>query len=115
MRFAGADAEHDDAEEIAEIVPAAAVGHGVDRDLGREQRHGPRDREDEAVPQAEEEAGRGWRDGVGACVAAQAASARAVAASERYWAAPDEVERGGVSGDGEAGEDRRRRSASCRR
>ncbi len=35
LRLARADAEHDDAEEIAEIVPAAVVGHGVDRDVGR--------------------------------------------------------------------------------
>src|SRR5205807_2140251 len=53
--LAGADAEHDDAEEIAEIVPAAVVGHGVDRDLVGKQRDHPGDREDEAVPQAEEE------------------------------------------------------------
>ena len=32
-----ADPEHDDAEEIAEIVPAATVGHRVDRDLVGEQ------------------------------------------------------------------------------
>src|SRR5207248_694362 len=61
----GADAEYDDAEEIAEIVPAAVVRHRVDRDLVGEQRDHPRDREDEAVPQAEEEPGRGRRDCVG--------------------------------------------------
>src|SRR5687767_2301470 len=33
LRAAGADAEEDDADEIAEIIPAAVVGHGVDRDL----------------------------------------------------------------------------------
>ena len=66
--LAGADAEHDDAEEIAEIVPAAVVGHGVDRDLvGMNKRDQPGDREDEAVPQAEQKPGvLGVRDRVGA-------------------------------------------------
>src|SRR5690242_4754900 len=53
-----ADAEHHDAEEIAEIVPAAIVGDGVNRDVGQEQAEQPGDREDEAVPQAEQEARR---------------------------------------------------------
>ena len=58
-RLAGADAEHDDAEEIAEIIPAAVVGDGVNGNVALEQRDDPGDREDEAVPQAFEEAGGG--------------------------------------------------------
>ena len=58
VRLAGADADHDDAEEIAEIIPAAVVGHGVDRDVAEKQRDDPGDREDEAVPQAEQAARR---------------------------------------------------------
>src|SRR5690554_6905267 len=48
----GAAAEHRDAEEEAEIVPAAIVRHSVDRDIGQEQRADPCEREDEPVPQA---------------------------------------------------------------
>ena len=62
LALAGANSEHDNSEEIAEVVPAAVVGNGVDRDLADEQRHDPGDREDEAVPQAEQEAGRGRGD-----------------------------------------------------
>src|SRR5689334_18275562 len=62
MAALGADSEHHDSEEIAEIVPAAAVGNGVDGDLVAEQRDDPGEREDEAVPQAKPEAGRAGRD-----------------------------------------------------
>src|SRR4051812_40012267 len=65
-RLAGPDSEHDDAEEITEIVPAAIVGNGVDRDVRHEERKQPRDREDEAVPEAEPEARRLRLDGRGA-------------------------------------------------
>src|SRR6187551_2295715 len=53
-----AAAEHADAEEEAEIVPPAAVGHRVDRDPRVEQRADPGEREHEPVPQAPPEAGR---------------------------------------------------------
>ena len=75
---AGADAEHDDAEEIAEIVPAAIVRHRVDRDLGHEERQHPGDREDEAVPQAEQEARR-----AGATASAPGARRRRARAGRR--------------------------------
>ena len=39
-----ADAEEDDADEIAGVVPGAVVGHGVDRDIVGEER------EDEGPP-----------------------------------------------------------------
>ena len=54
-----------DADEIAEIIPAAVVGHGVNRDIGHEQGHNERDREDEAVPHAEQETGGGRGGGDG--------------------------------------------------
>src|SRR4051794_13875217 len=63
--FSRADAEHDDAEEKAEIVPAAVVGHRVNRDVRSEQRHQPGEREDEAMPQTGEEAWRVMHDGAG--------------------------------------------------
>src|SRR5690606_22361238 len=59
-----AAAEHADAEEEAEIVPAAGVRHRVDRDVGIEQRADPGEREHEPVPQPPPEARRagGLRD-----------------------------------------------------
>src|SRR6187455_2213755 len=63
LGLAGADAEHADAEEIAEIVPAAVIGDGVNGGVGFEEADDPGDREDEAVPDAFEEAGRGGVDG----------------------------------------------------
>src|SRR3546814_2580514 len=47
--LARADAQKDDADEITEIVPAAVIGHRVDRDVGHEQAEHPGDGEDEAV------------------------------------------------------------------
>src|SRR5689334_16577154 len=59
------DSEDDDAEEITEVVPAAVVGHRVDGDVVSEQRHHPGEREDEAVPEARQEAGCSGRDCTG--------------------------------------------------
>src|SRR3546814_20141163 len=45
------------------IVPAAVIGHRVDRDVGHEQAEHPGDGEDEAVPEPQQEAGGVGRDG----------------------------------------------------
>src|SRR5688500_7846709 len=45
-RTTGADAEEDDANEIAGVVPAAVVGDGVNRDVVSEERHDEGHRED---------------------------------------------------------------------
>ena len=76
LGLAGADAEHDDAEEIAEIVPAAVVGHGVDRDLGANSDTIQATGKMKPCHRPSEEAGRAGATAPAACVAAQAVRGR---------------------------------------
>ena len=109
---AGADAEHDDAEEIAEIVPAAIIGHGIDSDLGDEERDQPGEGEDEAVPEAVQEARRARDDGRGALPRAGGEGEEQAEGGKETGAGHLEVQPAEADGGEDAGGDEAERGGS---